>query len=228
MTGAPGGRGSGRRIGSGRHRGRFAEHAKPLAAVLLGIGGVLAATAGMVTLLCSDPAGDPSSAVTTTIADPGGDVVGGDTAGGETVGGDTVLTPSPTSPTTPPPPQWQGILQIDTTGLTLATIPPSPDHSGTPDLSTDTWTTATFTADRGAARWTTATAPTPSACEALLQPQNTQQVTAVDGDVFCIRVAHMSYDTGRQYATVKVLAQGHDAAGSPVVRVEATVWPDLG
>ncbi|MFD0630822.1 hypothetical protein ACFQ9X_03330 [Catenulispora yoronensis] len=100
--------------------------------MLLGIGGVLAATAGMVTLLCSDPAGDPSSAVTTTIADPGGDVVGGDTAGGETVGGDTVLTPSPTSPTTPPPPQWQGILQIDTTGLTLATIPRPPTTPAPP------------------------------------------------------------------------------------------------
>ncbi|MBS2553864.1 hypothetical protein KGQ19_44125, partial [Catenulispora sp. NL8] len=81
----------GRQTGEGRHRGRFAENAKPLAAVLTGIAALLTAIAGMITLLRSDPAGNPASAATTVLAVP-------DTpaAGGEPNGAPTTSAPSST------------------------------------------------------------------------------------------------------------------------------------
>ncbi|GAA1979534.1 hypothetical protein [Catenulispora subtropica] len=265
MTGAPGGRGG----GSGRHRGRFAEHAKPPAAVLTGSAALLAAVAGTITLLRSGPGASPSTAVTTTVmAAPGTTGApkapdGGPSSGGPpgtTVSGTrptsspspsagtgpmSVSSPGPTPsrrptssvlvPTTPPSrpsrppaavdPQWQGTLQVDPIGISLATIPPSHDRSGTPDISSDTWN-GTFAAGWGAAKWTSAAAPTPAACATLILAEGDEHVTAADGDSYCIRVGHSPVDPGNQYAVVTVLAQGRDASGFAYVRVEATVWPD--
>ena len=263
MTGAP--------SGSGRHRGRFAENAKPAAAVLTGGAALLTAIAGMITLLRSDPGGNPSSAVTTTVvaapgpsdqrggsaptsgaADTPSSVEGTDDSGSSTsatsatsASASSAGSPTPSShpPTTssPPPrpttsttsatvptapdPQWQGTIQVDTDGFSLATVPPSHDQSGNPDISADSWSD-TFAASWGAAKWTSSAAPTPASCADLILARNSTQVTAADGDSYCVRVAHSPFNPGRQYAVVKVLAQGRDASNFPYVRVQATVWPN--
>ncbi|ACU76962.1 hypothetical protein Caci_8139 [Catenulispora acidiphila DSM 44928] len=210
--------------GDGRHRWRFSEHAKSVAAILTGLAALLIAVAGMITLLCSDPEGDPASAVTTTATatrpqrPPA--------AGGSGISS-PAPRPSPTQVRTPTPaplPQWQGDVQVNPLGYSLATIPPSPDQSGDPDISAAF--DGTFFANLGAARWTEASAPSPQACATLIGAQNVRHMTAVPGDTYCIRVAHTAANPGNQYAAVLIVRQGRDATDFPYVRIHATVWPD--
>jgi hypothetical protein len=266
----------------GRHRGRFSESAKSVAAIMTGIAALLVAVAGTITLVCSDPEGNPASAVTTTAVGagdtPGGGGDGGGSAGGAVSGtasdtsspapsatsatsaisttsgssgasslplpssssptpsapttavsstdGGTLPTSGASTPQTPPAPrpQWEGDLQIDPVGYSLATVPPSPDQSGDPDISASF--DGTFVAGLGAAKWTGAAAPSPRACARLITAQNATHVTADPGDVYCVRVAHGSFNIGNQYAAVRILEQGLDATDLPYVRIHATVWPD--
>ena len=277
----------------GRHRDRFSESAKSAAAILTGVVALLVAVAGMITLVCSDPAGNPASAVTTTAVgvgdapaggNGGASAVGGgggasgggpsgnpasDTASGASSGSATA-SPSPgatpatsgpsgaspssdsaapassppsstassagdsgssapsTSPSAPdytgPMPQWEGALQVDSAGYSLASVPPSPDQSGNPDISASF--DGTFVAGLGAAKWTAATGPNPQACAALIMTQDATRVTADPGDVFCVRVAHRPFKVGSQYAAVQIVEQGLDSSGSPYVRIRALVWRD--
>lgn len=131
--------------------------------------------------------------------------------------------PSATAPPTPTP-QWQGDIQIDSVGYSLATVPPTPDESGDPDISATF--DGSFFASFGAAQWTAAAAPSPEACAALIAAQGTAYVTGVPEDVYCVRVASSAADPGSQYAVVRIVGQGQDAANVPYVRVHATVWPD--
>ncbi|WP_194893890.1 hypothetical protein [Catenulispora pinisilvae] len=250
----------GHRTGEGRHRGRFAENAKPLAAILTGIAALLTAIAGMITLLRSDPAGNPASAATTVLTVQDTPAAGGGPDGAPTPSAPPSTpapttpdssspaptpTPSPTPPppittppptrsappprpTTPPPPdpQWQGAVQVGSLGDSLATVPPSPDQSGDPDISASF--DGTFFASLGATQWPGPATPTPDACATLLLAQNSTHVTAVPGAVYCLRVAHSAFNPGRQYAVVQVLSQGRDATNFPYIRIQATVWPDQG
>lgn len=252
----------------GRHRGRFTENAKPLAAVLTGIAALLLAIAGTVTLVCSHPDGDPASAVTTTAV---GVLDGSSSTAGPTPGSTSAPTstptptsssptstaatptstpstptsgtsPSPTTPTsgpgstptatppttrpsaaTPPPPQWEGDIQVDSAGYSLATVPPTPDQSGDPDISATF--DGSFFASFGAAQWSDTAPPSPEACAALIQARGTAYVTGVPGDVYCVRVAHSATAPGSQYAMVRIVGQGRDAANLPFVLVHAVVWP---
>jgi hypothetical protein len=124
----------------------------------------------------------------------------------------------------PPAPQWEGDIQVDSRGYSLATVPPSPDRSGDPDISATF--DGSFFASFGAARWTRASTPSPEACAPLIEAEGTAYVTGVPGDVYCLRVAQNASDPGRQYAVVRILAQGRDAASLPYVRVHAVVWPE--
>jgi hypothetical protein len=214
--------------GNGRHRGRFAEHAKPLAAVLTGVAALLAAVAGMVTLLCSDPDGNPPAVVATTVAGGAPDTsVSADPATPSPAATPTP-TPTPTSSDssapTPPAPQWEGDIQVDSLGESLATVPPRPIQSGDPDISAGSG--GTFFARLGAAEWTSGEAPSPEACATLITVRTATRVTAEVGTVYCVRVAHSPIDPGSQYAAVRVLGQGRDSANYPYVRIHATVWPD--
>lgn len=220
--------------GDGRHRGRFTRHAKTVGVAVTGIAALLVAVAGMTTLVCRDPEGDPASAVTTTVAGPQGPQ---DPLGPQDPR-DPTPTPSPTPPpastsaapvtlrSTPPAPaaQWAGDVQVGSLGYSLTTVPPSPDQSGTPDITASF--DGTFFARLGAARWTATAAPSPRACAPLILAQNMTHVTAVPGDVYCVRVAHSARNPGDQYAAVLIIGQGRDATDFPYVRIHATVWAD--
>lgn len=242
MTSESGGGGA----GDGRHRGRFSRHAKTIAIALTGIAALLTAVTGMTTLVCRDPEGDPASAVTTTVADPQDpqDPPASVPIPIPTRSASPSASPSPSpsaSPTppatstsaapatprsTPPPPaaQWDGDVQVGSLGYSLATVPPTPDESGTPDISAAF--DGTFFARLGAARWTATAAPSPRACAPLILAQNMTHVTAIPGDVYCIRVAHSAQNPGEQYAAVFVIGEGRDSTDFPYVRIHATVWPD--
>jgi hypothetical protein len=148
-------------------------------------------------------------------------------------------TPSPTSTPTPtsttdssagappaPAPQWEGDVQVDSFGYSLATVPPSPDQSGDPDISAAF--DGTFFAALGAAEWKSSDAPSPHGCATLILAQYSTHVTAVLGDMYCVRVAHSPDNPGSQYAAVRIVGQGRNATNFPYVRIHATVWPDEG
>ncbi|MEY9925948.1 hypothetical protein ABH926_000568 [Catenulispora sp. GP43] len=215
----------GSETGGDRYRGRFARHAKAAAVVLAGIVALFTAVGGMIALVCRDPEGDPASAVTTTVAGVQDTVAPSPTAG---------PTPAPTSSSAQavtlrgappaPAPQWEGDVRVDALGYSLATVPPSPDQSGRPDISAAF--DGTVFAGLGAARWTATAAPSPRACAPLILAQNMTHVTAVPGDVYCVRVAHSTRNPGNQYAAVLIIAQGRDSTDFPYLRIHATVWPD--
>ena len=115
-------------------------------------------------------------------------------------------------------------MQVDPVGYSLATVPPSPDQSGNPDISASF--DGTFVAGLGAAKWTTTAAPSPEGCASLLMTRQVTRVTADLGDVYCVRVAHGPFNIGNQYAAVRFLERGLDPTDLPYVRIHATVWPD--
>ena len=204
---------SGTGTGGGRHRDRFSEQAKSLAAILTGIAALLTGIAGMIMLVCRDPAGNPASAVTTT-------AVGTQDTPAAGAPEPSATTPSSSSPA-PPVPQWEGVVQVNPLGYTLATVPPRPDQSGDPDISAAF--DGSFFAGLGAARWTGTATPSPRACATLILATH---VTAVTGDTYCVRIAHNALTPGNQYASVLILDQGLDSSDLPYVRIHATVWPD--
>jgi len=217
VTSDSGGGGS----GGGRRRGRISENAASLAAVLTGTAALLIAVAGMITLVCSDPVGDPASAATMPVS------VNGTPAAGARTGSARDATPSATSSAFPPPdPQWQGDVQVGSLGYSLATVPPSPDQTGDPDMSAAF--DGTFFAALGAAQWTSPDTPSPHACATLILDQYTTHVRAVLGDMYCVRVAHSPHNPGSQYAAVRIVGQGRDATNFPYVRIHAMVWPNKG
>ena len=251
MTSDSGGGGSG-----GRRRGRISENAKSLAAVFTGIAALLTAVAGMVTLVRSDPVADPASAATMTVSvddtpaaggrtgsaldgatSPGASGSGSDSDSGSASnsspgpGSGTDSSPGSgagPSPSVPPQPvpQWQGDVQVDSLGYSLATVPPSPDQSGNPDMSAAF--DGTFFAALGAAQWTSPDTPNPRACATLILARYATHVRPVLGDMYCVRVAHSPDNPGSQYAAVRIVGQGRDATNFPYVRIHAMVWPDEG
>jgi hypothetical protein len=192
----------------------LAERAKPVAAVLAGIAALFIAVGGMISLVCRDPQGDPASAVTTTLAEVQ------DTPAPVALHG----APPTSAPASAPAPQWEGDVQVNPLGYSLATVPPSPDQSGDPDISASF--EGTFFAGLGAARWTQTEAPNPGACAPLVLAQRMTHVTAAPGDVYCVRVAHNASNPGNQYAAILIIGQGRDSSDFPYVRIHATVWPD--
>lgn len=115
-------------------------------------------------------------------------------------------------------------MQIDPVGYSLATVPPSPDQSGNPDISASF--DGTFVAGLGAAKWTGTGAPSPEGCASLIRSREATHVAADPGDVYCVRVAHGPFNIGNQYAAVRILERGLDPTDLPYVRIHATVWPD--
>ena len=134
--------------------------------------------------------------------------------------------PDATSPDRPPPPlpiQWYGVARFGTSGFDLDPVPPAavqPPDDGRADIvasapgASPTISTGQ-TAERGLARWTGPTAPTPRQCMDLVASQGRAQLTATVGAVVCVRTGE-----GRPAVmTIRELPKG--AAG---ITADAVVW----